>query len=195
MGSSEDTEITLGTGKMLVLFFGLVILCAVFFGMGFKLGKNSVPVIAADVSAGTSAVAGGTRPSANKAQNSAAVPDLTFYKSVGQKNSDAQLTAAAAKDQPGDNANTAQDSNAAPRDPAVAPPANGYFVQVAAVSKQEDAEALVEALKKKQYPAFALNSAPDKLFHVQVGPYSDIKEAEGMRTKLVSDGYNPILKK
>src|SRR2546421_4471646 len=42
MSKSEDTEITLGTGKMLALFFGLVILCAVFFGMGFSMGKNSV---------------------------------------------------------------------------------------------------------------------------------------------------------
>jgi len=197
MGASDDTEITLGTGKMLVLFFGLVILCAVFFGMGFKLGKNSVPVpTAADASTGTAAVPGGARPSANKANPPASNPDLSFYKSVGQKNSDAQLAAAPAKDSSKDQATgTASNSDSAPRDPAVAPPLNGYFVQVAAVSKQEDAEALVDALKKKQYPAFALNSAPDKLFHVQVGPYSDIKEAETMRGKLVSDGYNPILKK
>ena len=40
MAVSEDTEITLGTGKMLALFFGLVALCAVFFGMGFSLGKK-----------------------------------------------------------------------------------------------------------------------------------------------------------
>jgi hypothetical protein len=33
------------------------------------------------------------------------------------------------------------------------------------------------------------------LFHVQVGPFSDIKDAELARGKLVSDGYNPILKK
>src|SRR6266481_2603774 len=39
---ANDTEITLGTGKMLGIFFGLVILCAVFFGMGFSMGKNSV---------------------------------------------------------------------------------------------------------------------------------------------------------
>src|SRR6266568_4775532 len=39
---TNDTEITLGTGKMLAFFFGLVILCAVFFGMGFSMGKNSV---------------------------------------------------------------------------------------------------------------------------------------------------------
>jgi len=75
-------------------------------------------------------------------------------------------------------------------------PATGYFVQVAAVSKPDDAEALVDALKKKQYPAFvAGNSSTDKLFRVQVGPFSDIKEAESMRSRLINDGYNPILKK
>ena len=74
--------------------------------------------------------------------------------------------------------------------------ANGYFVQVAAVSRQEDAESLVEALKKKQYPAFMVNnSSADKFFHVQVGPYSDLKEAESMRARLIADGYNPIVKK
>jgi DedD protein len=70
----------------------------------------------------------------------------------------------------------------------------GYFVQVAAVSKEEDADALVDALKKKQYPALA-TSTGDKLFHVQVGPFNDIRDAESIRAKLVSDGYNPILKK
>ena len=41
MVSSQDTEVTLGTGKMLVLFFGLVVVCAVFFGLGFSIGRNS----------------------------------------------------------------------------------------------------------------------------------------------------------
>jgi cell division septation protein DedD len=69
-------------------------------------------------------------------------------------------------------------------------------VQVAAVSKQDDAQALVDALKKKQYAAFtAASSATDKLFRVQIGPFNDIKEAEATRAKLISDGYNPILKK
>jgi cell division septation protein DedD len=69
-------------------------------------------------------------------------------------------------------------------------------VQVAAVSKPEDASALVDALKNKQYPAFiAAASSADKLFRVQVGPFADIKDAEAMRFRLVNDGYNPILKK
>ena len=39
------------------------------------------------------------------------------------------------------------------------------------------------------------DSLTDKLFHVQVGPFSDIKDAESMRTRLTGDGYNPIVKR
>ena len=64
------------------------------------------------------------------------------------------------------------------------------------MTRQEDADALVEALKKKQYPAFSANNpSVDKFFRVQVGPYTDIKDAEIMRGRLIADGYNPILKK
>jgi cell division protein FtsN len=38
-------------------------------------------------------------------------------------------------------------------------------------------------------------AANDKLFRVQLGPFSDIKDAEATRSKLVADGYSPILKK
>jgi DedD protein len=194
--TSEDTEITLGTGKMLALFFGLVALCAVFFAMGFSLGRTSeVKPSAAEASPPAVTTASNVRPSAVKPTAPAA--DMTFYKAVSDKNADSQLTAK-------NEAAPATDAAAAPpppatttppADPAVAPPINGYYVQVAAVSKQEDADSLVDALKKKQYPAFSANTQPDKLFHVQVGPYADIKDAEAMRGKLVSDGYNPILKK
>ena len=64
------------------------------------------------------------------------------------------------------------------------------------VSRKEDADALVEALKKKQYPAFTANNpSADKFYHVQVGPYAELKEAESMRGRLIADGYNPIVKK
>jgi DedD protein len=197
--ASEDTEITLGTGKMLALFFGLVALCAVFFAMGFSLGRTSgLKPSAAELAPPPVTTAGNVRPSAVKPTSPAA--DMTFYKAVSDKNADAQLTAQNTnnKDTPAtDPAVTppAPATTTPPADPAVAPPVNGYYVQVAAVTKPEDADALVDALKKKQYPAFSANTQPDKLFHVQIGPYADIKDAEAMRGKLVSDGYNPILKK
>jgi len=171
-----------------------VVLCAVFFGMGFSLGKSTVKVEAGGPQPASPVPNGTVRPSAVKPVSTTPAPEMTFYKAVGQKDADSQLAtndAAKTASPP-----AASDNTVAPPDPMVPPATSGYYVQVAAVSKQEDAEALVDALKKKQYPAFANNNAPsDKLFHVQVGPFTDVKDAEVMRAKLVSDGYSPILKK
>jgi DedD protein len=198
MASSEDTEITLGTGKLLVLFFGLVGICALFFALGYSLGRKSEPGITT-----ASAAIPQTTSNVGKASSGAApsAPSMTFYKSVEQKDANAQLTPAAA---PADsktdtstspaNANPAQTPGATPPDPTTTLPTGGYFVQVVAVTKQEDADSVVDALKKKQYPAFVA-AVTDKLFRVQVGPFGDIKDAEATRAKLILDGYSPIVKK
>jgi DedD protein len=212
MASSQDTEITLGTAKLLGLFFGLVVICAVFFALGYTLGRKSDTGLSA-----ATTLAPLPASSAAKPGGSASAPStpMTFYKAVEQPNANPQLTPAAATSadsaagQPsaepaaapspgtsssGTAAQAGQTAN--PPDPMAPIPPGGYFVQVAAVSKQEDAEALVDALKKKQYPAFvASNATTDKLFRVQVGPFDDIKEAEAMRSRLINDGYNPIVKK
>ena len=124
---------------------------------------------------------------------------MTFYKSVEQKNASPELTpavdakteTAAAPDASTAPAKASNDSS----DSATTLPTSGYFVQVAAVSKPEDGEALVDALKKKDYPAFVATPVADKLFRVQVGPFPEIKDAEAMRARLIADGYSPILKK
>lgn len=192
MAAAGDTEITLGTGKMLLLFFGLVALCAVFFGMGFSLGKNSAKTDATELPAGSTAQSA-PRPSASKNPGVTLSSDPAL-KPMTQKAPDVQ-SAASSTPGPSGAATQPSSSASAASDPGAAPTLNGYFVQVAAVSKQEDAAALVDALKKKQYAAFSTNASADKLYRVQVGPFGDIKDAEATRAKLVSDGYNPILKK
>jgi DedD protein len=201
MASSEDTEITLGTGKLLVLFFGLVGMCALFFALGYSLGRKSDPALMA----ASPATGPQTSPVANKASGaSSASPPMTFYKSVEQKNASPELTPASdaktdSKTDPASAppaAGSPQTSSGNAPDPTTTLPTAGYFVQVAAVTKQEDADALVDALKKKEYPAFvAAQSTADKFLRVQVGPFSDIKDAEAMRTRLIGDGYSPIVKK
>jgi cell division septation protein DedD len=193
MGSSQDTEITLGTGKLLVLFFGLVGACALFFALGYSLGRKSEPSFATASNAGMPRVS----TDSSKAGSASAPQRMTFYKSVEQKDANPELTPAAdPKSDTGAAATAGKAGQNNGIDPATAMPTSGYFVQVAAVSKQDDADALVDALKKKEYPAFVTSSGPtDKLFHVQLGPYSDAKDAEGIRTKLIGDGYSPILKK
>jgi cell division septation protein DedD len=212
---SQDTEITLGTAKLLGLFFGLVIVCAVFFALGYTLGRKSDAGVTTASAAAPLQTFNGPKP-AGSASPAQPAPPMTFYKAVEQKDADAHLTpasTAAASTNPGAGQTAAsapglpssgsaspaqgqpsQTSN--PPDPMAAIPMGGYFVQVAAVSKQEDADALVDALKKKQYPALvAANSATDKLFRVQIGPFADIKDAEATRSRLINDGYNPIVKK
>ena len=196
---SRDTEITLGAGKMLALFFSLVALCGLFFGLGFSLGKGSArPLMTAEQAQSTPGTP--LRSSALKSTTPASQPpsdSMTFYKAVEQKDATAQLAPSsdAPKEANEKDAGKAAQSNSAPPDPMTATAAS-YFVQVAAVTKQDDAQALVEALKKKQYAAFTSNTSPaDKFFHVQVGPFGDLKDAEATKAKLIGDGYNPILKK
>lgn len=195
VAGKPDTEITLGTAKLLGIFFVLVAICAVFFTMGYLLGHNS-PSMAASTTI-VSTVPGANNNPANKPS---ATAEKVTQVAQENKNSDAnannipgvQLTVPPPAAKPGDestNPNATPDNKAA---------ANGgsYMVQVAAVTRQEDAEILVNALRKKQYPVFLVANLPgDALFHVQVGPFSDPKDAEAMRNRLVGDGYNAIVKK
>ena len=193
---SPDTEITLGTGKLLGIFFGLVILCAVFFTLGYMLGHSGS-------SSGTTTLVSNVPnngapankpPAGNKNAETApaATPVATQPANSNPSDTSASGTPSAAdttkaQDQNDSAKNTPPELKAAP---------NGtYMVQVAAVSKQEDAEILGSALRKKQYPVLIVsNVAGDSLFHVQVGPFNDPKEAETMRSRLASDGYNAIVK-
>ncbi len=196
---SQDTEITLGLGKLLGLFFVLAILCGVFFGFGYSLGKSSAKgtTTAADASSQV-ADPSGLKPAGKVAAKSApeSKPDLTFYKAVEQKEPDANLQKAEPEPAPTPTRAADPMTPKASSAPEIARPGSGYVVQVAAVSKQEDAQALADALRKKSYAVLIATNPPnDKLYHVQVGPFADIADAETMRNRLVSDGYNPILKK
>jgi len=187
MSTNEDTEITLGTGKMLGLFFGLVILCAVFFGMGYTMGRSAVK--SAPELLPSPSTSSGRRPAGSKPSGTPApAPEASV---AGQQSPQPESASAA----PNSVSGAPQSIPAAATEQPAAQSTAGYFVQVAAVSKQEDAEALVESLKGRQYSALIASSPSDKLFHVQVGPFTDIKDAEATRSKLVSDGYSPILKK
>ena len=210
--AQQDTEITLGTGRMLTIFFALVLVCALFFSFGFSLGKKTSQAVGnslLNLPSGTPAVV--VRPSAVKNNSSQTQSgDFSFYKAVGEKTSGSALSPQGNETQKSSSDAAASSTQASPKatadaggSTATTPTAsaagtyNGtYYVQVAAVSRQEDADSLVEALKKKQYPALAANNASvDKFYHVQVGPYGDLKEAEAMRARLIGDGYNPIVKK
>lgn len=191
MAASRDTEITLGTGRMLALFFGLVGICALFFGLGYSLGKGSgKPVTAAEQPAKMDS-------KASPAPNAAGKPaggDLSFYQAV--KKSNTEGGPATANDNSDSPVAAATAAEVSPQPLVGTLDSGSYYVQVAAVTKKDDAQALLSALKRKSFSVFIAGNEPhDRLYHVQVGPFGNIKDAETVRARLVADGYNPIVKK
>jgi DedD protein len=205
----RDTEITLGTGKLLAIFFAAVTICGVFFGLGYSAGRKATPLdpMNANNLSGVTGTTGGSKPGAGTVAKplpvdcatsaNGCVPPATSNAANSANSSSASSGTTDPGTQNSSSTAAAQtiavDNGTARSDSAGQ---SNIMVQVAAVTKQEDADALVNALRRKNYPVFALsNSGTDKLFHVQVGPFADIKDAEAMKAKLVGDGYNAIVKK
>ena len=209
----QDTEIILGTGKLLGIFFGLVAICGTFFGLGYSIGRSSsgAPVTLQDGQTVTVAKGAVNKPSAGVTVTAApAAITETPQTPIPDPNAAAnQPQEMPATQDPAANANASSDNTTAnstiqpgvtqvaaksTTDPNAAAPT--ITVQVAAVTKEEDAQALVTALRRKNYPVFVPpNPSADNLYHVQVGPFAELKDAEAMKSKLAGDGYNAIVKK
>jgi len=191
----ESLETSTGTGKVLGMFFGMVVVCAVFFAFGFTLGRNAanseVKAAPPEIASQTAPTASVDKPSPvstsecateNCAPATTSQQDLTFYDSVKSQQTEPTLAKPAPAPRPTTKVSTSQPS--------------GYVVQIAALTKAADADALVSVLRRKRYPVFLVNTSPtDHFYRVQVGPFRDIKDAETMRSRLAKDGYKPILKK
>ena len=181
---TEDYEPVSSPGRTAGLFIGIVVVAGICFGIGYKLGRQAEPPAN---TVGSPATVASNIPKPSAAVSNAApttTSDSPTSDSAAQPSSEPAAT----------NSNLPAPSKAAP-ELAHASPNGNFAVQVAAVSKEEDADALVSALRKKDYPVFVVNPSGDKLFHVQVGPFASLTDAESMRARLASDGYNPILKK
>ncbi len=72
-------------------------------------------------------------------------------------------------------------------------PVGPLMVQIAAVSRQEDADVLVSALRTRGYGVVARHEAADGLIHVRIGPFNSRDLANRWRLKLLGDGYNAIV--
>jgi cell division septation protein DedD len=68
------------------------------------------------------------------------------------------------------------------------------MVQVAAVRISQDADILVDALRKHGYSASVRKEPQDQLLHIQLGPFATRADAYSMRSRLLADGYNAVVK-
>lgn len=89
---------------------------------------------------------------------------------------------------------SAKTSNATTAPGTVAVPSGAFVLQVAALRQAVDANAVAASLRAKKFPAFVVNPTTDKYYHVQVGPYHDVKSANAAKKGLESAGFKAIVK-
>jgi cell division protein FtsN len=209
-----DTEIALGTRSLLGIFFGLVLICAVFFGLGYSVGRGGGSHAAVQTATETPAPADShlskpspeqsltpvEPPAADSGQEkpAAATSEPGMEPVSAPAHPLASATAAPAISQPASGPPTAAKApaptpgTATPVTPAAA--AQSFMVQVAAVRVAQDAQILVDALKRHGYSAVVRNEPQDQLLHIQLGPFTSRAGANAMRSKLLADGYNAVIK-
>jgi DedD protein len=177
-----EREISLGPGTILGIFFALAVVCACFFGFGYSVGRRS-----AQLATPPPVVTSPASPSAPKpAAGSAGVPLPSVESNI--------TPAAAAPSSNGALPSDAVIAGDKPVTTASAAGAGSFIVQVAAVSTQQIADIEVTALRKDGYDVVVRHEPQDTLFHVQLGPFADKKEAEAMRQRVLADGFNAIVK-
>ncbi len=214
--SEQEREISLSTTSVLGIFFALALLCGVFFGFGYSMGRKS----AQPVSGGSSEVTTRSENSSSKPPpgspvspsisspgrqssgetQSATIP-LESPNPAGEDNPPTVAPVKAAA--PGPHADVAAEATPKPASkqagfiPIVAalPSPGSSVVQVAAMSHQEDADVVAVDLKRRGYTVAIRHEPQDKLFHVQIGPFASKKEADAMRQRLQADGYNNAIVK
>ena len=212
----QDRELTISSTTLLAIFFGLVLVCGLFFGLGYTLGRRSPSETSQLSSAVTST--NNPEPSVSVSKPSAAsqpAETATPTDPQATDTSEASTSPATAETQsdslpakvsevaPTPAPQTVKAALPLPTQPAestatttpspVATP-SGIMVQIAAISNPADADVLVRALQQRGYSASAHHFPPDPLIHVQIGPFANRADAVAMRQKLLGDGYNAILK-
>lgn len=203
-----DTEIALGTRSLLAIFFGLVLICAVFFGLGYSVGRGSGARAAAQPSPDVPSPTPDSRlskPSADQTLTPVEAPSAATNDGSAPSGENPGATPPQVNTPAPTPSSTAPATTTSAQKPAATPatatlqPAAAtttvsFMVQVAAVRVPQDAQILVDALKKHGYTAVVRNESQDQLLHIQLGPFTTRADAMAMRTKLLGDGYNAVVK-
>jgi DedD protein len=212
----QDREISLSTTTILGIFFALALLCAVFFGFGYSMGRKSAqPVSGASSEVTTRSENSNSKPApgspANPLTSSAgrqaagetqsAIVPLDSPNAAAQASPPMPSLVKAVAPSPRSDVPAEVTPRSASKPVGLVPvaaalsSAGSSVVQVAAMSHQEDADVVAVDLKRRGYTVAIRHEPQDKLFHVQIGPFANKKEADTMRQRLQTDGYNNAIVK
>jgi DedD protein len=213
-------ERVLESRHLVGLFLGVVLLCGVFFTLGYVMGRTQsglpMPLHASADSKNFIAHGGAVKTENPDTGEKGASNEWDFY-SKGkdpnklEPNPNAPVSSAPVAPAPSGRITSTHRPADSPSAPAAQPvaansnelrrfqapriPHGAVVVQLAALRKEADALALADAAQQKHFPSFVVIPAGDHLYHVQVGPYSDGPAAQKAKDALVQAGFNPIIKR
>jgi cell division septation protein DedD len=219
MSSKRGGERVLESRHLIALFLGVVLLCCVFFTLGYVMGKTqygNTPVQAASLDSAPKPLS--ARDAKAPAQPPAS-PEWDFYTAkkttdvpLNSKRSASSTPSTTAPSAPADDfaaaSASSQPATRAASQPARAsyapPPArfraprmsrNAVVLQVAALRHESDALALADVLQQKGFPAFVITPTSDAFYRVQVGPFDSQSVGDKAKQSLEREGFKAIYRR
>jgi DedD protein len=193
-GGKGDGDRSIGSRHILGLFFGVVLLCCIFFTLGYVMGRDQ----ARGSARGEPSAKAATPASNPPAGWSVSTPASGAAAAQPSPGAEAGAPASAKASSPSAPAKAAPTKQPASSVSKFAPPLiprGAIVLQIAALTKDSDALAMASALQEKGFPTFVLTSGTDNFFRVQVGPFADAKSADQAKRSLEHEGFKPIVKR
>jgi len=213
-GSKRGGDRILESRHLVGLFLGVVLLCGVFFTLGYVMGRNQYEgaVHAAEARDGVDMPVHPALKAKHSTENPPAANPTNTEWDFYSKKDDNHLEPEAKLTKPSAPAPDADSEPSTPATPAPAPISakaarpsssfspprlgkNSIVLQVAATRHKDDAFAMADAIQQKHFPCFVLAPGGDSFYRVQVGPYRDEKSAEAARGALERAGFKAIIKR
>jgi cell division septation protein DedD len=209
---------------LIALFLGVVLLCCVFFTLGYVMGKTqygNAPVEAASIEKAPQPVSPRGAQAAAQSQPS---PEWDFYAKKksgevplkparlgGSASTSSHVSESASSSAPSSFEPTAPTPTPVRREtaPAVSRPAsavparfraprmsrNAVVLQVGALRSESDALAMADALQAKGFPSFVVNPTTDGFYRVQVGPFDNQAIGDKAKQNLQRAGFKAIYRR
>jgi DedD protein len=189
----QESEVTLSTGSLLAIFFGLVVVCGVFFGFGYSMGRHSSDTKAAAASqAEDSPLPVANRPKPSAVENLRAQPQSPASEVPASDNAtsrtvvvdeNAPQTAPATANRPEKPALVEEAPQAAPSTPKVKAAPKPVVAAAVSPAPRTIAPAVVTQSKPTAKPAA---STPTM---VQIAAVSHPEDAQALVAALKKRGY------
>ena len=197
-GGKGDGDRSIGSRHILGLFFGVVVLCCIFFTLGYVMGRDQARVGVRGEPASKSATTETSTPPGWSVSAPASGAEGKTAGSASSESSEPPATPPVKSSATSASPKTAV--AATPPAPAVGKfsppliPRGAIVLQIAALTSNDDALAMAGALQEKGFPAFVLTPGGDNFYRVQVGPFADAKSADQAKRSLEHEGFKPIVK-